>query len=385
MIRFLPLNSSAKIPAKASLGSAGYDIFSSEEMIILPGQRRLVDTGFSMAFEENMYARIAPRSGLAVKGIDVGAGVIDSDYRGPVKVLLINNSQTDFKVNVGDRIAQMVFESLAKNTHFQMVESLSDTERGAGGFGSTGSGEMSKEYFLDKNLHTDPSTKIPEQDVKVGFIVIDGKGVLFGIVSGNSQKVLHRFCVELPVPHGHSSNTGLRFASFKMKKRREFIHRCAETATRFFISNEQPTITGLVLAGSENFKTELLESNTFDQRLQSIVIKVVDVSNGGDLGFKQAIELSQDVLQKGNFGKESNDENTVYVVRIENPLGSRSDIYNNLEECMAFLQKHPDAEYKEFLTMEDAKEFLNMRNFRSQKQNEQHKLFHIMNGMVEFM
>jgi deoxyuridine 5'-triphosphate nucleotidohydrolase len=138
MIRFLPVNSSIRIPCKASPGSAGFDIYSAEAVTIPVGKRALVDTGFSMAFEGNMYARIAPRSGLAVRGIDVGAGVIDSDYRGPVKVLIINNSQTDFVIQVGDRIAQMVFEAYVRDVSFQLVDNLDSTERGTGGFGSTG-------------------------------------------------------------------------------------------------------------------------------------------------------------------------------------------------------------------------------------------------------
>jgi len=139
MIRFMANKETAKVPTKATPGSAGYDIYAGEEMVIPAGQRSLVDTGFSMAFAGNMYARIAPRSGLAVRGIDVGAGVIDADYRGPVKVLLINNSASEFVVKVGDRIAQIVFEAMAPNTRFQQVTTLDETERGSGGFGSTGS------------------------------------------------------------------------------------------------------------------------------------------------------------------------------------------------------------------------------------------------------
>ena len=92
---------------------------------------------FSIPFGN--YGRIAPRSGLAVKNfIDVGAGVIDSDYRGEVKVLLFNLSQdTDFSVSPGDRIAQMIIEKYTPTTLFE-VESLSETVRGEGGFGSTG-------------------------------------------------------------------------------------------------------------------------------------------------------------------------------------------------------------------------------------------------------
>ncbi len=84
------------------------------------------------------YGRIAPRSGLAAKNfIDVGAGVIDSDYRGEVKVLLFNFSEEEFKVNVGDRIAQLIVEKYTR-TEIEEVQDLSESERGAGGFGSTG-------------------------------------------------------------------------------------------------------------------------------------------------------------------------------------------------------------------------------------------------------
>lgn len=136
-------NPNAKLPERATPGSIGADVFSAEDVIIPAGERKLIDTGFSMSFANQfMYARLAPRSGLAAKhSVDVGAGVIDSDYRGPVKVLLINNSKKDFEVKVGDRIAQMIFES-AFITRFTQVESLDDTSRGTGGFGSTGTGEL---------------------------------------------------------------------------------------------------------------------------------------------------------------------------------------------------------------------------------------------------
>lgn len=127
----------AQLPRRATPGSAGLDLYSAEELTIPAGERRLVDLGFSMAFSNLCYARIAPRSGLAVKGIDVGAGVIDADYRGPVKVLLINNSKQDFPVRVGDRVAQMIFEKIRMLEPFQ-VDELDSTSRGVGGFGSTG-------------------------------------------------------------------------------------------------------------------------------------------------------------------------------------------------------------------------------------------------------
>lgn len=96
----------AELPYKGSALAAGYDIVSAEDSIVKSKDKLLVSTGISMAIPEGYYGRVAPRSGLAVKNfIDVGAGVVDSDYRGEVKVLLFNFSETDFSVKRGDRIA----------------------------------------------------------------------------------------------------------------------------------------------------------------------------------------------------------------------------------------------------------------------------------------
>jgi dUTP pyrophosphatase len=131
------LNEFAKCPTKADPGAAGYDIASSEAVEIQPNSRMLVSTGISLSFDKEHYFRIAPRSGLSVKGIDVGAGVIDSSYRGEIKVLLINNSKDSVFFQRGDRIAQGIFEKIYSG-NLEVVQELDTTERGAGGFGSTG-------------------------------------------------------------------------------------------------------------------------------------------------------------------------------------------------------------------------------------------------------
>lgn len=111
---------------------------SAKEMIIPAQGKAIVPTDISIAVPEGTYGRVAPRSGLAVKHfLDVGAGVIDEDYRGPVGVVLFNFSQTDYKVQKGDRIAQLVLEKIM-TPEVQEVEDLDATDRGAGGFGSTG-------------------------------------------------------------------------------------------------------------------------------------------------------------------------------------------------------------------------------------------------------
>ena len=130
----------AVVPTKATTGSAGYDLFSCENVTLLPHSRMLVSTGIKIQVKNDCYARIAPRSGLAVKGIDIGAGVVDSDYRGEVKVLMINNKDLTYNVNKGDRIAQLILERIYNDVEFELVSEndLNSSSRGEGGFGSTG-------------------------------------------------------------------------------------------------------------------------------------------------------------------------------------------------------------------------------------------------------
>jgi dUTP pyrophosphatase len=134
------VNCNARIPFKSYPGSAGYDIFSIESVTIAPGSRLLVRTGVSLEVPEYYYIRVAPRSGLSVRGIDVGAGVIDSSYRGEVKVLLINNSKEFYNVQEGDRIAQLIMERCgnAEISVLEYYDELSMSERGQNGFGSSG-------------------------------------------------------------------------------------------------------------------------------------------------------------------------------------------------------------------------------------------------------
>jgi dUTP pyrophosphatase len=134
------LNYDARSPYKSYPGSAGYDIFSIDSVTIEPGSRRLIATGISLEVPEYYYIRVAPRSGLSVKGIDVGAGVVDSSYRGEVKVLLINNSNESYNVQEGDRIAQLIMERCgnAEITILEYYDELSMSERGENGFGSSG-------------------------------------------------------------------------------------------------------------------------------------------------------------------------------------------------------------------------------------------------------
>lgn len=134
------LNPNATLPKYQTSGASGFDLCSSENLIIKGGEYALVSTGLSFSFDEKYEIQVRPRSGLALKhGVSIlnTPGTIDSDYRGEVKVILINHSTKDFTINIGDRIAQGVLCPIEK-AQIKEVLTLDDTERGANGFGSTG-------------------------------------------------------------------------------------------------------------------------------------------------------------------------------------------------------------------------------------------------------
>ena len=137
-LKVLKLNESSQVPVRSTEGAAGYDLYSIEEKTVPPFEKLLVGTGISIQLPEGTYGRIAPRSGLASRHfIDVGAGVIDRDYQGEVKVLLFNFSTTNFEVGQGDRIAQLIIErNMTPATEVINVLEI-QTERGTRGFGST--------------------------------------------------------------------------------------------------------------------------------------------------------------------------------------------------------------------------------------------------------
>jgi len=129
----------AIVPTRGSDGAVGYDLYSSEDAVV-PCQagRALVGTGITVVLPQGVYGRVAPRSGLAVKHcINVGAGVIDPDYTGEIKVVLFNHGESDFEIKKGDRIAQLVLER-CETPPIEEINIVEDTERGSGGFGSTG-------------------------------------------------------------------------------------------------------------------------------------------------------------------------------------------------------------------------------------------------------
>jgi peptide chain release factor subunit 1 len=160
-------------------------------------------------------------------------------------------------------------------------------------------------YLCDNKFHTEDLNELLMDDEAFGFIIMDGNGSLYGTVQGSNREILHKFSVDLPKKHGRGGQSALRFARLRLEKRHNYVRKVAELATQLFVPDGQkPNVQGLVLAGSADFKSELMRSDLFDQRLSKIVLKMVDVSYGGENGFNQAIELSADTLGKVKLMKE---------------------------------------------------------------------------------
>ena len=186
----------AKLLVRGSTGAAGYDLHAAEKCTILANSRGVVKTGIAIEIPEGLYARIAPRSGLSVKkSIDVGAGVVDRDYRGEVGVVLINHSSKDFEVYVGDRIAQMIVEQI-KTPEVEEQANLDQTERGDKGFGSTGTNELKNELGQEKSGQKNESGEneigtVQEENVKqLVKDIVNDQGVKDAVVkdAGNVKE-----------------------------------------------------------------------------------------------------------------------------------------------------------------------------------------------------
>ncbi|AVK76433.1 Dutp pyrophosphatase [Pandoravirus kuranda] len=131
------LHADAVLPERATADSAGYDLHAVEATSVPAHGQITIPIGLAVAVPRGHYGRVAPRSSLAAKGIDVGAGVVDADYRGPVKVILFNHGPAPYDVIAGDSIAQLIIERIA-TPEARWADDLDETDRGNGGFGSTG-------------------------------------------------------------------------------------------------------------------------------------------------------------------------------------------------------------------------------------------------------
>ena len=140
IVEFIKINDNAKLPYQATSDAACSDIYSVEDVVIPPGKTKLISTGLKVAHIPTGYKlEVYDRSGMGAKGILLGNGVgqVDSDYRGELKVILFNSNDSDFVIKIGDRIAQVALEKVI-NVSYRFVDSFEKTDRGEGGFGSTG-------------------------------------------------------------------------------------------------------------------------------------------------------------------------------------------------------------------------------------------------------
>lgn len=188
-------------------------------------------------------------------------------------------------------------------------------------------------YLCDNKFHTEALAELLESDAKFGFIVMDGHGALFGTLSGNTREVVHKFTVDLPKKHGRGGQSALRFARLRTEKRHNYVRKVAEHAVQHFITDDKVNVQGIVLAGSADFKTELSQSDMFDGRLVAKIVKVVDVSYGGENGFNQAIELAAESLSNVKFVQEKK-----WVAAVTK-TGAPSHALNTT--CRSTSQAHP--------------------------------------------
>ena len=152
-------------------------------------------------------------------------------------------------------------------------------------------------YICDRRFHVEPLVDLLQTNEKFGFIIMDGQGTLYGLVAGASRQVLHKFSVDLPKKHNKGGQSSIRFARLRVEARHNYVHKVAELATQIYIPDgAEPNVTGLILAGSADFKNVLAQSDLFDIRLRSIVLGIYDICYGGEEGFNQTIKMAAPLL-----------------------------------------------------------------------------------------
>lgn len=155
-------------------------------------------------------------------------------------------------------------------------------------------------YLCDSKFHVESLLSQFENEMKFGFVIMDGHSTFFAVVEGNVKTILQKIYVDLPRKHGRGGQSSMRFARIRLEKRYNYVKKVSEICTALYISNDRMNVEGLILAGHTDFKNELKE--VLDQRLK--VIKVIDTNYGEENGLNEAIELATDVLKDVKFTKE---------------------------------------------------------------------------------
>ncbi|AHC54787.1 eukaryotic peptide chain release factor [Tunisvirus fontaine2] len=161
-----------------------------------------------------------------------------------------------------------------------------------------------KVYACDSVFHTECLSELLYDDQTYGFIIVDGSGALFATLSGSTRTTISSFQVCLPKKHGRGGQSALRFERLRKEKRHNYLRKVAENASQCFLRDNKCFVSGIVLAGSAEFKTKLLESDLFDTRLKGKVLGTFDIPYGGEAGLSQAIDASQTLLGGVKYAKE---------------------------------------------------------------------------------
>ena len=160
-------------------------------------------------------------------------------------------------------------------------------------------------YVCDRRFHVEPLYDLLETNEKFGFIIMDGQGCLYGEVAGDSRRVLHHFSVDLPKKHSKGGQSSIRFARLRVEARHNYVRKVAENAVQVFIGPDaEPTVTGLFLAGSADFKNQLSQSDLLDPRLKNIILSIFDICYGGEEGFNQAIHMAAPMMKDVRMVRE---------------------------------------------------------------------------------
>jgi len=151
-------------------------------------------------------------------------------------------------------------------------------------------------YMCDNKFHVGILENILDDDRVYGFIIIDGKGTLFGKIQGSSRTTIDKYSVDLPKKQKKGGQSSQRFQRIRLERQGAYIKKMAEVATKVFIKNDRPNVDGLFVAGIAEFKHHLVSADVFDARLKPLVIKLIDVAYGGEQGFSQAFDMAKSDL-----------------------------------------------------------------------------------------
>ncbi len=159
-------------------------------------------------------------------------------------------------------------------------------------------------YKCDNKFHVKYLLDLLVVDEKYAFIIMDGNGCLYSILSGNNKEILQQFSVDLPKKHGRGGQSALRFARLRLEARHNYLKKVCELANNLYLKENKATVQGVFLAGSAELKNQMLECDAFSPVLKEIVIKSIDISYGGVNGLNQAIELASTDLKNVDLMKE---------------------------------------------------------------------------------